>query len=396
MNTNDTTTTPATTHTTPDVERIAGRSHGTHEVSGDVSGVPTIPVTVDEVTPGWLTGALHAGGIEAVVDALEIEPVGVGVGIMSLLFRLTPDYASGSGPRSIILKMAPPYEQVRAVAAGYGFYEREVEIYRTLGDKVGLRPPALHYADHDAATDDFVVLMEDFRSLRSCDQLDGCSPADAREIVKALAGHHATWWADDRLETLPFVHPWADPPYPQYHLASTTQQWPVVMERFGHLVPDRIRVLGDRWAEIGPPLMEDGPNHPCTLCHGDVRLDNVFFRDGDDDPVSVVDWQIAGVAPGSSDLGYFMSQSLTVADRRAHEQDLVRLYHDTLVAGGVTDYPFGELWDDYRRTILFCLSYAMGVCAVELANDRAEALATVMLERSIAAIIDLDADELAP
>ena len=164
---------------------------------------------------------------EAVVDALEIEPVGVGVGIMSLLFRLTPAYASGSGPRSIILKMAPPYEQVRAVAAGYGFYEREVEIYRTLGDEVGLRPPAL-------------------------------------------------------------------------------------------------------------------------------------------------------------------------ADRRAHERDLVRLYHDTLVAGGVTDYPFGELWDDYRSTILFCLSYAMGVCAVELANDRAWALAATMLERSIAAIIDLDADELAP
>ena len=183
MNTNDTITAPATSDTRLDVELSAEHSHCTHPLGGDATGVPAIPVTVDEVTPDWLTGALHAGGIEAVVDALEIEPVGVGVGIMSLLFRLTPDYASGSGPRSIILKMAPPYEQVRAVAAGYGFYEREVEIYRTLGDKVGLRPPALYYADHDAATDAFVVLMEDFRSLRSCDQLVGCSPADARSIL---------------------------------------------------------------------------------------------------------------------------------------------------------------------------------------------------------------------
>jgi hypothetical protein len=23
---------------------------------------------------------------------------------------------------------------------------------------------------------------------------------------------------------------------------------------------------------------------PCTLCHCDVRLDDVFFRDGEDDP----------------------------------------------------------------------------------------------------------------
>ena len=58
--------------------------------------------------------------------------------------------------------------------------------------------------------------------------------------------------------------------------------------------------------------------------------------------------------------------------------------------------PFAELWDDYRRNILFGLCYPMGVCAVELANDRAAALATAMLERSIAAIIDLDADQLAP
>ena len=361
-----------------------------------VSGAPPIPVAIEEVTPAWLTAALNYGGIEAVVDTVQIEPVGVGVGIMSLLFRLTPVYGAGDGPASMILKMAPPYEQVRAVAAGYGFYEREVEIYRSLGDKVGLRPPLLYFADHDATTDDFVVVMEDFGSLRCCDQLDGCSPADAHHIVQALAEHHAAWWADDRLTTLGFIHPWADPPYPQYHLESTTQQWPVLIERFGHLVPERIRALGDRWAEIGPALMEDGPNHPCTLCHGDVRLDNVFFHDDADDPVSIVDWQIAGVAPGAGDLGYFMSQSLTVADRRAHEHDLVHLYHDTLVARGVSDYPFAELWDDYRRNVLFCLSYPMSVCAVELANDRAVALATAMLERSIAAIIDLDADQLTP
>jgi len=38
----------------------------------------------------------------------------------------------------------------------------------------------------------------------------------------------------------------------------------------------------------------------------------------------------------------------------------------------------------------------MSVGVMELVNDRAVALATAMLERSIAAIEDLDADELTP
>ncbi|GIT00780.1 MAG: hypothetical protein CM1200mP26_24920 [Acidimicrobiales bacterium] len=32
---------------------------------------------------------------------------------------------------------------------------------------------------------------------------------------------------------------------------------------------------------------------PTTLCHGDFRLDNLFFRPGDGGPeVTAIDWQI--------------------------------------------------------------------------------------------------------
>ncbi len=363
-----------------------------------ITGQLNIPTSVEQLDAEWLTAALREGGGsgEVTVAALDVEPVGVGLGIMSVLFRVRPTYASGTGPASLVVKMAPPYEQVRQVAAGYGFYEREVEIYRMLGGQVGLRPPRLFHAAHDAETDDFVVVMEDFGHLRTSDQLIGCSLGDAKLVIGELARHHARWWADPRLDTLPFLHSWAEPPFPQFNLRAGEQSWPVILERFGHLIPDRIRALGERWAEIGPPLMEDGPNHPATLCHGDVRLDNIFFHDDVVDPVSIVDWQIAGIGPGANDVAYFLSQSLTVDDRRAHGEELTRLYHETLVDHGVTDYPFEEFHDDYRSAVLFCLCYPMQGGAVELVNDRAVALASSMLERSMSAIIDLDADELAP
>jgi len=356
-------------------------------------GVPSSP---EGITPEWLTAALRAGGGggDPTVTAVTIDPIGVGVGLMSLLFRVTPRYGSGNGPTTLVAKVAPPYPQVREIAAGYGFYGREVLVYQELGPDLGLRPPDLYFARHDPETDDFVILMEDLSHLRCADQLTGCSIDDARTVVTELARHHAAWWRDPRLDHLPYVQDWSQPPYPQYNGHAGKDAWPIIEERFGHLIPDRIRVLGDAWGDVGPALMQNFGDGAVTLTHGDVRLDNIFFDDRDDEPLSILDWQIAGRGPGATDLGYFMSQSLAVDDRRRYEDELTRRYHDELLAGGVTDYPFAEFWDDYRRAVLFCLCYPLQGGAVELVNDRAVALATAMLERSLNAIIDLDADQL--
>jgi hypothetical protein len=91
-----------------------------------------------------------------------------------------------------------------------------------------------------------------------------------------------------------------------------------------------------------------------------------------------------------------MCQSLTVEVRHQYQQELLDLYYRTLLAHGITDYGRDELWTDYRRAVLFDFTYPATAGAVELVNDRAWALARSMLERSIAAIIDTDADDITP
>ena len=55
-----------------------------------------------------------------------------------------------------------------------------------------------------------------------------------------------------------------------------------------------------------------------------------------------------GQGGGAEDVGYLLSQNLTVADRRAHETDLLRAYHDALVGHGVSGYSFESLQADYE------------------------------------------------
>ena len=66
---------------------------------------------------------------------------------------------------------------------------------------------------------------------------------------------------------------------------------------------------------------------------------------------SLLDWQLATRGVGTYDTGYLMSQSVNVDVRRAHEEDLVRLYHRTLIENGVQGYSFEACWEDYRWAI---------------------------------------------
>lgn len=353
-----------------------------------------IPRSMEEMTPTWLSGALQSGGIDVDVATLDATPIGVGVGIMSMVFRLRLTYERGEGPPSLVVKIAPPYEIIRMIAAGYGMYKREVQIYRELGVELGLAP-RFYFGAFDEANHDFVIIIGDLGHLRSTDQIEGCSVDDARTIVTSLAEHHAKWWNSERLYELPYLQPAGAPPWPQFNDQSFQQSWPVIVERFGELVPQRIASICDHWSDFGPVMMEDTINHPVTFCHGDMRLDNIFFGADPVQPITIVDWQIANIGPGINDVAYFMSQSLTTEVRRASEHELLGRYHDHLTSSGI-DYPFEDLWDDYRRCLVFCLTYPIIAGAGELVNEHAFELCRTILRRCVAAIIETDADEIGP
>lgn len=358
-------------------------------------GELSIPNAIGDITPEWLSAALSTADAPVSVTAIDVEPIGMGLGVMALLYRLTPSYAGVAGPASVVVKLASLHEQTRQIARGYGFYGRETAIYNHLSDELSLPSAHCWFAAHDPESDDFVVVMEDLGHLRVCSQLDGCSVDDARTVVRQIARLHGEWWMDDRLLSLPFMESAGNPPYPQFHAQSTKDAWPVFVEKFGEHLTPAFTDLGERWPEIGPPIMEMNNDEPWTLSHGDLRLDNIFFHDTD--AASVVDFQITFRGGAAFDLAYFLCQSLTVDNRRAHQDELLRLYHDGLLAQGVTNYSWDQFLVDYRRSVLFGFCYPMtGGASCDLVNDRAVELMTTMLQRSMAAIEDIDAFAVAP
>jgi Ser/Thr protein kinase RdoA (MazF antagonist) len=136
---------------------------------------------------------------------------------------------------------------------------------------------------------------------------------------------------------------------------------------------------------------------PRTLLHGDFHLHNLLFDSAAGaGTVAVIDWQACSRGRATRDLVHFLVTGLPPGRRRAHESDLLRLYHTTLTEHGVEGYSFEQCLHDYRFTLLDELHFLVMVLA-HLDFSASEAVGRirdVAIERICAAVLDHDAAEL--
>ncbi len=349
------------------------------------------PVDPQFVTPEWLGEVLGAE-----VRSLRLEQIGVGVGLLGRIFRA---HLEGRGvPATVVVKFPTLDEQARtALGEDLELYLKEVRFYQEIGMANPLPPAHPYFAAIDETTHDFVLVLEDLQRLRVADQTIGCTPGDAETVVDAIARQHAHWWENDRLNALPWLRPYATPPFPAVLAANAKAAWPRFSELVGADLSPQLRDFGQRLPSLIPWYLEQISRPPCTFIHGDLRLDQLFFGTGPDDPpVTALDWQVTQLGRGAYDLAYFVSQSLTTETRRACETALIERYTSRLAERGI-DYPAGELQRDYRLTTALCFIYPLLVAGrIEVVNDRHLDLLHTMTDGAAAAIEDNDALALRP
>jgi hypothetical protein len=354
--------------------------------------MPTIPVDPSSVTPAWLSDALQAD-----VQACEMEQIAIGVGLLGRLFRARLD-GGPHVPTSVVVKLPTLDTKVRTHICEAGdFYLREVRFYEEIGLANPLRPARPYFAAFDETTHDFVLVLEDLGRLRLADQTIGCTAADAEIVIDAIARHHAHWWANDRLASVPWLTPYSDPPFPGVAIGNFAAAWPVFLERVGSDLSPALREYGERLPSLMPWFLTELTHPPHTFLHGDLRLDQLFFGvDALDPPVTALDWQITGKGRGAYDVGYFLSQSLTAETRRGCEDQLLDRYAERLTEHGI-DYPREQLQRDYRLTTAWCFGYPIIAAGrIDIANDRQLDLLRAMVDRAATAIEDHDGLALRP
>ncbi len=354
----------------------------------------TIADTPSALTPAWLTRALAQDGAadEVTVTDVAITPVGTGQMCDSVRLRLTSD-RPGLVPSTLIAKLPAADPTSRATALALRSYETEVRFYQQLAPTLPMRTPKVFHADIDVATASFVLLLEDLAPARQGDQLAGCSPEQAVIAVDELVKLHAPRWGDPTLDELEWLH--RDPEGSRaFLLGMLPVFWEGFRERYADRLGDDVHEAGDAlFGALERYVLSD--TQPWTIVHGDYRLDNLLFGGPDGGaPIAVVDWQTSAHGPALSDVAYFIGAGLLAEDRDEHERDLVRRYHDGIVAAGVRGYDWEQCWTDHRRGTWAGLIMAIAASMLVERTDRGDEMFLVMAHRHARHALDSDAPAL--
>jgi hypothetical protein len=364
-----------------------------------------IPNTPSELTTAWLNQALRSTGTikRASITSFTVDALGEGMGFLGTVARvhLTYDTPEEGAPASLISKHAASSPENHLIALTYKFYEREVNYYRYAAEKSVLRSPVPYYADIDDSGEKFVLLMEDLGEA-SVDQLKGASADVSYTAIKELAKFHAQFAPQVQNNEMDWLLDAAEEGYVAINSAIYNSSLEPALENFAEHFSPATRELSMTMADKIPQLLQDRVAEGVTLIHGDFKLDNLFLgglpeREGfSASGLAVIDWQICCKAECAADVAYHMC-SLDIDIRREIEETALRSYHETLVAGGVSGYPFDVFHFQYRRALLFSLLYAICLAGTaDKGNERGMALCRVLLDRTLAAIEDNNCGEVMP
>ena len=292
------------------------------------------------------------------------------IGFLSQTFR-----ASRSGdPKKYILKCGTEIPQRRKWSKELHVFDRELAAYRLLAPLKAKYSPRLFAGISANQGSDGLLLLEEVCNARNVDQLRGLSWTQLTSAIRAIAHIHAYFWNSPKLKKAKGL------PRHHYMRAHEVKQNLPAFLRWGKLSQSD-RTLFIKLPSQVPSILARFKKRPLTLVHGDLRSDNVFYKQAS---VRFIDWGLAFAGNATFDLARFAGGSARNPLSLLQHVDLFTLWHRELLRRGVRNYPSHEAWSDYRDALLLTLTIPVtnGPTLAKL-SSRGHRLAKVITKRFI-------------
>ncbi len=351
-----------------------------------------IPLTYELIGDAWLTAVLCGGVAGARVVGHRLGPPDEGTNNRR---HISVEYnAAGQAaglPQSVFCKATQSLAN-RQMLGHSGGVLCEVTFQNHARHLLDIEAPRPLHANYDPVSFASIVVFEDLDGRASfCSEETPVDLEFARAQLDILARLHGRFTdAPELSDTLSVLPTWYDRFHnlATFHLEESCGAGVDASEAF--LPPE----LFSRRDAIWPATLQSLERLrelPLTLCHGDVHLKNWYqCVDG---TIGLGDWGVAHRGHWSRDLIYALSTALTVADRQAHERDLIAYYLEKLEAEGGRKVSVDEAMAACR----LALPTAFAFWTLTLKPDPAfpdmqpAATARVFIERLGQAMADYDA-----
>jgi hypothetical protein len=350
-----------------------------------------LPKHLDEIDARFMTEALRASGHIAATDVVVTQEecgVGMTAGYFSAIKKVKCAYREASGVQdSFVVKAWPPFEILPREAIE-AMFVKDIKAYAF--PQAGFYPrPKTHLAAFDHADNRWALIMEDADSFAEhkvhenemtlsevmsmlpkmvevAVAWEGAQTGEKAEQLEALG---VDFWASDaNLAIYKAVMPGGAKLFDRFTAAKSST---VVGE------PTWDAYIGPGFAELFTRKIdaffrrarpENGAT--CTLSHGDLRGDNIFFCEASADYPDgwlCIDFQLLFRGPVPSDLAYLMSSGSVLPEVYSGEglQTVLRAFYDQFMAATslYKDYAYDTFVEEFAMMTMVPIVYFVGMGA---------------------------------
>jgi len=355
------------------------------------------PTTPADVSAEWMTQVLRQSETirRGAVSQVRTEPLGSVQGYLSGVGRviLTYDTPQSDAPETVVIKLPAVAEMNRQIGESLRAYQREALFYLHIAPQTDVRVPRCYHASADPDVGDWSLVLEDGSGLRNGDQIEGFTLDEALSAIRTIARLHARWWNSPELAALDWM--------PRENLSLVHQfqdDWPKFRDEYARRIGPEATAAGEKIAASGEAIEQLVKDSATTITHWDYRADNVLLDDANaEQPVMVLDWQLAVRNVGAFDIARAITGSLPILVQEHHLRELVGVWHGELVTLGVQDFSADDAWRHYQLGLLQLLYTPIAFHHV-LSHEagRSQELLRAIIERQFHAVLESDACEILP
>lgn len=349
-----------------------------------------VPRSYKEITPEWLTAVLCKGVPGAKI--LAVEPTGGSVGTSSrqgLVLSLNAQAEQAGIPHQVFTKATPNFSQ-RLVLGVSNIIWGEIAFYNFLRNSINIESPKGYHACVDAKSLRSMILMEDIvatKGARFISTETYINKHDIKLLLTEMAKLHAHFWErEDIGHEFDGLHP----PLTRLNFlckVGLKKKSLAGVKRAASVIPHGIiNRQEDLWRALRRSF-ELNLKMPQTILHGDSHIGQAYITS--DGEMGMSDWQTTQRGGWAFDFAYLVNSSLTVADRRQWESELLQFYLDRLQAEGGPGISYEEAWLSYRQHGFW--PYFAWVFTIGAGGLQPDEVSLEIIERTANAINDHDA-----
>lgn len=361
-----------------------------------------LPSNLAAIDATFMTQLLRARGLISArnsVVSIEESDVGMTAGYFSAIKRMKCTYADATdAPRSFIAKAWPEFE-IAPRAQIQAMFKKDISGH--LLDAGGFFPrPKIFLADYDVENNLWGLVMEDANVFAehkvhekelSFDEVmrivprlaevaaawEGCMIGPQAELLDQTGVQH--WASDENLALFGVIMPGGAKLIDKLTSMSNSSliegpTWDVA------LGPNFAELFTRKTEAFYKPVRPDR-GATCTLCHGDLRGDNLFFCDSSENHPAgwlSIDFQLMFRGPVPSDLAYLMTSASVLPEvfTGPKRQQVKRAFYDAFMrkTKHYKDYTWEQFELEYSvmTTVLFVYFVGFGAAiwqAGAVAND---------------------------